>query len=121
MSSGSPAGWCRTCDDRRFPDAAGIRDTDPHQVVHELIRRMTVIASELLEDLMDTEHGGLEAHDEPCRECALNANTAVVEALSDHAVFIRRALDLYVTPKVDAFVAEVTNCLNVCDTEDTDL
>jgi hypothetical protein len=93
--SGTAGGVCLHCTTSELRSMAGIRDTDPHEVVHALMNRMAAVAREYDED----------ADDDPDYEGP--SGFALVGAdLVDSRAEIRRALELYVTPQVDAFVAE---------------
>ena len=117
---GTTGRWCQACDNRRFTDPAGIRETDPHDVVHEFIRRMNVLTSELIEDLMDAAHDGTAHRGEASRECTLHAVSSIVDELVEHSIQIRRVLDFYVVPKVDMFVERAWSALDVREAGERD-
>lgn len=92
---------CELCHASLVGGAAGLTADDPHEVRHWLIASIEHFTVELEEDLIaEAEYGASE--DELRHQAWLSVRAVLVEK----APFIRRALELYVTPKVDAFVAE---------------
>jgi hypothetical protein len=103
---GAARGVCVECLNPDLRSAADILDTDPHGAIHPLITSLEHFIREYDEDAADLlEYAG-----------PTGAELVSLELLYVNDT-IRRALDLFIVPRVDAFVIDTTRYLNIRDDE----
>jgi hypothetical protein len=103
---GAERGVCLECLNPDLRSSAYILDTDPHGAIHPLITRLEHFIREYDEDAAD-----LDDYAGPT-----GAELVSLELLYVNDT-IRRALDLFIVPRVDAFVVDTTRYLDLRDDE----
>lgn len=114
---------CTLCNATDLRTAAGFIETDPHEVVHELVSAVWMLVERQTEhltwDAYDEDSGDDFWKDDAIAQRRADGMRMALEAycleLAWQADHIRRAMELHALPKVDEFVAASSEFIPVTD------